>query len=309
MARAKPTPAQIRDRKAKRLAIGLSVVLLGIVGFEGPTLLKLVNGSSPTTTTAASATTTAGTTTTAGETATASGATTVAAPAPLVAAGPPGHLSGLALFGTKDPFHAQVGLVTPGATAPAATTTAAKGAKAPANTTTSSSSGSSKQPALPSDAGAATASATTTTTTTPGAAIPIGGTTTTTSSVPFTVTTTATTTTPEAPPNAALISIDGKKQVIFVGESFPSKQPLFKLVKLGRSHGTVRIAVVGGSFTSGIPALLLETKKRLTLANESDGTHYAIELLKLTNAVPPPSTGSGSSAGTTTPALPVTPAG
>ena len=118
-----------------------------------------------------------------------------------------------------------------------------------------------------------------------------------------TVTFTAT----KAPPNAAVLKTNGSRQVIFVGQGFPTSDPLFKLIALGKKN--IRIGVLGGSFTSGAPTIKLVKGKRLTLANQADGSRYVIQLLKLTTATPPPPPAGGSStapAGTTTAATTVT---
>ena len=111
-----------------------------------------------------------------------------------------------------------------------------------------------------------------------------------------TVTFTAT----KTPPNAAVVKTNGRRQVIFVGDDFPSKEPLFKLVALGKKN--IRIGVLGGSFTSGAPTIKLAKGKRLTLANKADGSRYVLQLLRLTVATPLVKTTGGSSATTATPA-------
>ncbi len=119
-----------------------------------------------------------------------------------------------------------------------------------------------------------------------------------------TVTFTATKT-PPTPPNAAVVKTNGRRQVIFVGDDFPKKGPLFKLVALGKKN--IRIGVLGGSFTSGVATIKLRKGKRLTLANQADGSRYVLQLLRLTTATPPPATaGSSSTPSTTTPATTTT---
>lgn len=113
-----------------------------------------------------------------------------------------------------------------------------------------------------------------------------------------TVTFTAT----KTPPNAAVVKTNGRRQIIFVGDDFPKKGPLFKLVALGKKN--IRIGVLGGSFTSGVATIKLAKGKRLTLANQADGSRYVLQLLRLTTATPPPKSavGSSSAPATTTPA-------
>ena len=177
------------------------------------------------------------------------------------------QLSNLSRFAFKDPFHALVNVPTP---------TVAAGAAAGAAGNPDAS-----KPAPLSPAAAAAAA------------------------VGPTVTFTATKT-PPAPPNAAVVKTNGRRQVIFVGDDFPKKSPLFKLVGLGKKN--IRIGVLGGSFTSGVATIKLRKGKRLTLANQADGSRYVLQLLRLTTATPPPATaGSSSTPSATTPATTTTP--
>ena len=104
------------------------------------------------------------------------------------------------------------------------------------------------------------------------------------------------------PPNAAVIKTNGKLQVIFVGDSFPTANPLFKLVGLGKKG--VRIAVLGGSFAAGVPTMRLATAKEVTFANQADGSRYAVELLRLMSVTQLPTPAPGAAA--TSPATPGT---
>jgi len=116
-----------------------------------------------------------------------------------------------------------------------------------------------------------------------------------------TVTFTAT----KVPPNAAVVKTNGRRQIVFIGDAFPTKDPLFKLIALGKKN--IRIGVLGGSFTSGLPTIKLAKGKRMTLANKADGSHYVLQLLRLTVATPPAETTGGSTpapAATTTTATP-----
>lgn len=185
-----------------------------------------------------------------------------------------GHLVDLSRFAFKDPFHALVNVPTPPASSAAkAGSAGTPKPKEPAKIS---------QPAKISPAAAAAAA----------------------------VAPTVTFTTPKTPPNAAIVKTNGRRQVIFVGDDFPTGDPLFKLVALGKKN--IRIGVLGGSFTSGVPTIKLLKGKRLTLANEADGSRYVLQLLRLTIATPtppPPTTGgstptpaTSTSTTTTTPA-------
>jgi hypothetical protein len=76
---------------------------------------------------------------------------------------------------------------------------------------------------------------------------------------------------------AARISVNGQVQVVRVGASFPSSNPLFRLV--GSSHGGVRIGIANGSYSSGAHTVSLTLGRTLTLVDTADGIRYKIRLL------------------------------
>ena len=274
MSPAKLTPAQIRDRKAKRVAIVLVVVFVVALAIQGPKILKLVHKSSPPVSAAVGergrrlgSSSATGVPATAVSAAVAVGATTVS-----------GQLESLSKFKAKDPFYAQNVTTT--------TTTAAGSATPPAasTTTTTATPPPRRKPRRPPPPRRRQRPP-------PAAA-------TTTTALPFTVTT------PATPPNAAIVMTNGKREVIPVGADFPEEAPLFKLNALGK-HAVIRISVVGGSFTSGVKTIGLGLGKKLTFADESDGTRYVVKLVKLTtvdaSSLPTPA-GTGTTGSSTAPA-------
>jgi hypothetical protein len=104
------------------------------------------------------------------------------------------------------------------------------------------------------------------------------------------------------PPNAAIVNTNGHKQLAYVGDGFPAADPVFRLVAL--ANKAVRVGVLGGSFTTGVPTIKLARGKTVTLANEADGSRYVIRLVRLTAAGPKPEPTT-----TTSAAAPATPAG
>lgn len=88
------------------------------------------------------------------------------------------------------------------------------------------------------------------------------------------------------PPNAAIVTTNGRKQLVYVGDGFPTADPVFRLVAL--ANKAVRVGVLGGSFTNGIPTIKLARGKPVTLANEADGSRYVIKLVRLTTAAQKP---------------------
>jgi hypothetical protein len=75
----------------------------------------------------------------------------------------------------------------------------------------------------------------------------------------------------------ARISINGQVELVRVGKSFPSSNPLFRLVSI--SNGSVKIGIANGSYTSGAKSVTLAAGRPLTLVDTADGIRYTIRLL------------------------------
>jgi hypothetical protein len=76
---------------------------------------------------------------------------------------------------------------------------------------------------------------------------------------------------------AARISVNGRIQVVRVGASFPSANPLFRLVSV--AGGVARIGIASGSYTSGARTVSLASGRSLTLVDTADGVRYSIRLI------------------------------
>jgi hypothetical protein len=223
---------EAKDRRAKRLAIGGAVLLVAVLAFEMPKVLKGHGGSSSSTPPAATTTTT-----------TSYGASTtpVATASPAVLPAPSAKLTtsdvaprrskselySFSRFAGKDPFVQQV---------------SASDITSSPSGTSSSSSGSSG-------------------TITSGPA-------------PSAQTTSARML---ARTGAVTLQVNGKTQTVRIGGSFPSSNPLFKLVSV--SHGLVRIGIASGSYQSGAQTVSLVSGRTLTLVDTADGVRYRIRLL------------------------------
>lgn len=77
----------------------------------------------------------------------------------------------------------------------------------------------------------------------------------------------------------ATIAVNGKSETVRVGASFPSSNPIFKLVSLTNSGAQIGIA--NGSYTSGAQTVALTTGKSLTLVDTADGVRYQLRLLSV----------------------------
>jgi hypothetical protein len=75
----------------------------------------------------------------------------------------------------------------------------------------------------------------------------------------------------------AKISVNGRIQTVRVGASFPSGNPLFRLV--GISNGSARIGIANGSYASGAHTISLFAGRSLTLVDQADGIRYKIRLI------------------------------
>ncbi|MDX6436634.1 MAG: hypothetical protein QOK34_1468 [Gaiellaceae bacterium] len=102
-------------------------------------------------------------------------------------------------------------------------------------------------------------------------------------------------------PGSAVISVNGVLYTVATNGDFPqasaadpSAVPLFHLISL-TAH-SARISIVGGSYSSGSPAVTLTENKSVTLVNTADGTRYTLILKPAGTNVPGGvATSSGSS--------------
>jgi hypothetical protein len=254
--------------KAKRqkvfLAVG-GVLLLGLLAFQVPRTMKMLNAQSQST---ASSGTTSTTTTTAGSTplapptldgsATAGTSSSGATPAASSATSvdgvsdpsnplPPnaGQLVSFSKFKSKDPFHQQItDCATSVSADPAASADTAGTNCAPRSTSGTSKPGSSTVPStiVVSSKPAARGS-----------------------------------TSVSAKPTKATISVNGLPSTVSVNASFPSGAPVFTLVSLTRR--AAKIGILGGSYENGAGAVTLAKGKTVTLMNTADGSRYVLRLL------------------------------
>lgn len=76
--------------------------------------------------------------------------------------------------------------------------------------------------------------------------------------------------------SSAQISVNGETEQVGVGGTFPEADPVFRLVSLTKS--TAKVAIAGGSLSSGDATVTLTKGKTLTLMNTADGTRYELLL-------------------------------
>ena len=92
-----------------------------------------------------------------------------------------------------------------------------------------------------------------------------------------------TTTTPApsaAKATTAVISVNGSSEEVKVGGKFPSSNPTFVLVSLTKT--TAQVGIAGGSLEGQKQTVTLTKGKPLTLMNTADGTRYVLRLVSVT---------------------------
>lgn len=235
-----------KDRRAKKMAIGGAVLLVAVLAFEIPHVMKSSGNSSSAAPAATTTSATTGSTTpvaTATPAVTPSGTAAAAVPATASTALPNSDVapnrtkSQLYSFGTfagKDPFVQQV------STAQAASSGSSGSADSSATGTSA--------PATP--APPQTAS-TTSVQQTSARTLAAGG--------------------------VATIAVNGKTETVRVGKSFPSANPVFRLVSL--SQGSANIGIANGSYTSGAQTIRLSNGRPVTLVDTADGVRYTVRLI------------------------------
>lgn len=76
---------------------------------------------------------------------------------------------------------------------------------------------------------------------------------------------------------AVRISVNGRPESVRMGASFPSSNPVFRLVSLTR--GVVKIGIANGSYSSGAQTVALRLNSPLTLVDSTNGVRYRLQLL------------------------------
>jgi hypothetical protein len=97
----------------------------------------------------------------------------------------------------------------------------------------------------------------------------------------------------------AVLTLNGKRQVVPVGAQFPTANPVFKLVAVGRK--AMWISLVGGSFGNGGQALKVDAEHPVKLVNTTANLDFVLALLKvkLVPKPPPPPAATTTSSTTT----------
>ncbi len=264
-------PLKAKAAKQRKMAIGLGVMLLAVVAFQGPKTLKLLKGPptapvaeagapapTPDTSTTASgvvppgtpgATPVAGTTVPGGE---AQPAVLVDSDVP-VAAGA-GQLLSFELFEAADPFEQQLD---PDAIpiVPSSGSGTKSGAATGADTPKTDAGGKPGSVVPGSDSGA-----------TDGGKAPVA---------------------PQPPAAATTLSLNGEVVSLTPAAEFPVDDPIFVFVSAALDGKSIELGIAGGTYADGDETISLKLGKPLTLQNTADGSRYELELLTVQGFVTP----------------------
>jgi hypothetical protein len=238
-----------KQKRQKVIAAAGAVILLALLAIQVPKVMKQLHNQTPTSQAAASPAPEATATTAVTPAAAALSPVSSLATAPVKAAD--GKLTSFSRFASKDPFKQQI------------QDTAQSDAEQAANRAAGSSAGSGS--AAESGGGASASSGT-------GSA-PAGGSGSSSGSG---------SSTPRFSVNA-VISVNGTLMSVATGAQFPQPSaadpgavPFFRLVS--QTATTAKIAIVGGSYSSGATTIMLHVHKPVTLMNTADGTRYRLVL-------------------------------
>jgi len=77
--------------------------------------------------------------------------------------------------------------------------------------------------------------------------------------------------------SSALIAVNGGRETVTLGEAFPSADKVFRLVSL--TPTSAKIGVVGGTFGGGVETVTLERGKTRTIMNSASGAQYVLRLV------------------------------
>jgi hypothetical protein len=73
------------------------------------------------------------------------------------------------------------------------------------------------------------------------------------------------------------ISVNGKVLVLGVGDTFPESDPAFEVVSIGAD--SAEIGLVSGAFSGGVETVTLEIGEPVTLISQPDGARFTLKLV------------------------------
>jgi hypothetical protein len=89
-----------------------------------------------------------------------------------------------------------------------------------------------------------------------------------------------------AAPASATLTVNGVSQIVLPGGTFPVADPIFQLVSTSTS--SVKIGLVSGEFSNGARTITVRLGRSVTLVSQPDGFRYTIKLTTLGESAPQP---------------------
>jgi hypothetical protein len=80
---------------------------------------------------------------------------------------------------------------------------------------------------------------------------------------------------------SATVDVNGTREEVFLTSTFPTIDPIFRIVSI--SAKSAKLELVTGQFSNGRATLTLKLRKPLTLVSQPDGLRYVITLLATGN--------------------------
>ena len=80
---------------------------------------------------------------------------------------------------------------------------------------------------------------------------------------------------------SATVDVNGTREEVFLTSTFPAIDPIFRIVSI--SAKSAKLELVTGQFSNGRATLTLKLRKPLTLVSQPDGLRYVITLLATGN--------------------------
>lgn len=78
---------------------------------------------------------------------------------------------------------------------------------------------------------------------------------------------------------SATLTVNGNKETVAVKGAFPSYDPIFRLKKV--TKGGIEIVLVTGAFTEGQDSISIKVGRSVTLVSQPDGLRFVIELVSV----------------------------
>jgi hypothetical protein len=87
----------------------------------------------------------------------------------------------------------------------------------------------------------------------------------------------------DSAPALTIISVNGARQALEPGATFPASNPVFVLVTEQPDAKTAVIGIAGGAYANGAKTTKLKVGKPLTLVNTTTGARYRVVLVVVGN--------------------------